>query len=420
MKRALLLSLLAVLGCDRALSFGVLTRSDAGGPPVTEPDAFSCSQRGPLLGAVVRDGDSAACGAASDGFHYAVCSCDALINEADTDVDGFDSAEAPYAPGQASGALGLNGALFGRTVTIGGSLTAAGAEGIPLLGDLTVGGHLRDRGQLQGPYAVTVGGDFTGGGDVRLASLAVAGRFQLAQTAALELMSAGPTPERTDVTITPPCSCDAPLDIASLIDEVAADNDNERLDVALDGGSLKVLTAPLAVTLPCGQYYLSDIYAGHALTLRVAGRAALYLQQGIVIDPTASLTITLDDDAELDLFVGGGMAANGPVAIGAPTRPSGVRMHFAGQAAGTDGRKDVIFGARATISGSLYAPRSEVVTRGEFTLYGAALVRRLAAAAPLHLHYDRAMSRDTCNAAACTQDDDCDAALRCDSERCLP
>lgn len=420
MNRALLLSLSLVLGCDRALSFGVLARGDAGEPAPPDPEAFSCSQRGPLQEAVVRDGDGAACGDASDGFHHAVCSCDALINEAATEVDGFDSTRGAYAPGEASGALGLNGALFGRSVAIGGSLTVAGAEGIPLLGNLTVGGHLRDRGQLQGPYAVTVGGDFLGAGDVRLASLSVGGRFQLAPSAALELMSSGPTPERTNVTIAPPCSCDAPLDIAALVGEVAADNDNERLDVTLDDGSLKVVTSPLTLTIPCGQYHLTEIYAGQALTLQVEGRAALYLEQGIVVDPSASLTIELADGAELDLFAVGGMAANGSVTIGAPDRPSAVRLHFAGQAPGTDGRQDVIFGARAMVSGSLYAPRSEVVTRGDFTLYGAALVRRLAAAAPLHLHYDRALARDACMAATCETDADCDDALRCDGERCLP
>jgi len=407
---------LTLVGCSSELSFGRLF--DAGGASPDDagqavvPDAsaaFSCSQRGPLFD--LSDGAPGACGAGSRGFHYAACACEELVSMSTTFVDGFDSQVGAYAAGQHSGALATNRGLYLERAEIGGSVLIAGELGTPLTGDLSIGGNLHDQGPLQGPYAVRVEGNAEVGGDVRVAALRVAGSFALADDAALEVTAGAPAVVRTTVDIPPACSCSPLLDLATLIDAASRDNDNAAIGLDPENG-LKVFDAEREVELPCGRYYVGDIYAARALTVRVTGRVALYVQHGIVVENTAAFTVVLENAAELDLFVAQGIAASGPVSIGSPGTPTRARLHF--------GATDSLnFRAPTLLATSLYAPRSELVAQGGFELFGAALLRRIASGA-LTLHYDRALARDPCSAARCTTSKDCADGLRCDGARCLP
>jgi hypothetical protein len=402
-----------LLACDPQLSFGRLVEdaspSDAGVPDA-RTRTLDCTQRGPLL--VHNDSTQAACGDGARGFHHALCSCSELALSGPTVVDGFDSLHEAYTEGQTSGALAANGALFARALRTGGSLWVAGEQGIPLSADLTVSGNLFDQGQLSGAHDVSVAGRARIAGDVRLERLQLTGSLTLRAGAALEVSQGAPLAVREAVTVAPPCRCDTPLDLSVLLDEARLHNDNDAVGLAADDG-LKLFSAPRTLTLPCGRYYVSAINAQRALTLRVAGRVALFVRDGIVVDSAASLTVELADDAELDLFVGHGIAAAGPVQVGARAAPTRTRLYFGGP--------DTLFFAGETmLAASLVAPGADLVSSGPLELFGAALVRHVATDQALTLHYDRALADRSCSAASCANDADCAPLLRCDHGTCLP
>lgn len=413
MRRAWLLPLLVIAGCERELSFGDLGSDRSG----SRPGSFSCAQRGPLH--EVGDGHESACGADARGFHFAVCSCANFTSERDVLVDGFDSSRAAYAPGEASGSLGASGALYPHLLEVGGSVIVAGAGGAPLGGDLTIGGNLENAGQLQNPYVVQVAGDARIAGDVRPTRIQVGGRFTLAPSAAFEPRERGSTPVRAAVTVAPPCRCDAPdaLDVVAAVREATRDHDDARID--LDPTDGLRLSAGGTRTLPCGRYYVEDIFTAGRLRLRVEGRVALYVGQRIVLDPTGRLDIELAGDAELDLFVAGGIAANGPVDLGDPRHPDRLRVYVGGGVSSGMG-DNVYFGAPSVIAASLYAPHSELVASQAFELYGAALLASAVFSQSAQLHFDRALVADRCEEGSCEGDADCAAPLRCDGNRCLP
>ncbi|MET0342523.1 MAG: hypothetical protein ABW252_16075 [Polyangiales bacterium] len=411
------LSILALVACDREIPFGTLAAGTGGGPT---NGTFSCAQRGPLH--EVGDGSEAACGASSAGFHFAVCSCGNLTSERETLVDGFDSARAPYAPGEASGALGVNGGLYPHPLTLGGSLVIAGGAGAPLGGDVTVGGHLANAGQLQNPYVVRVAGNARIAGDVRPQRIEVGGTFTLAPTSAFEPREPASVPVRASVAIAPPCRCDGArsLDVVGIVRAAESDHDDDRIDLDPERGLR--LDAGGTRSLPCGRYYVDDIFTAGRLTLRITGRVALYVGQRIVLDPSGQLDVELLDDAELDLYVAGGISASGSINLGSPRHPDRVRLYVGGNvAAGTAGTGDnIYFGAPSVIAAAVHAPHSELVAGASFELYGAALLASTVFSQPARLHFDRALVGDRCDAATCTRDADCAAPLRCDGTRCLP
>jgi hypothetical protein len=407
---ALALLCLPSTGCERELSLGRLLQAD-GAASDAGMSTFSCAQHGPLLD--LTDAVSGACGEASRGAHFALCSCSELITAGGARVDGFDSQRAPYAAGQASGALGANGPLYTNgDLQTGGSVIVAGSEGIPLTGDLTISGNLLDQGQLQGSHSVRVAGRARVAGDLRVSALQVTEGCTLSTGSALEVSAGVPAVTREPVTVAPPCRCDAGSELATLMSRAQLDNDNAALGLNADS-ALKVLDAPRELSLPCGRYYVGDINAQRSLTLHIVGRVALFVRDSIVTDSASTLTIDLADGAELDLFVGNGISASGPVSIGASSAPTRTRLYLGGP-------DTVFFGNTTTLAASLHAPRSELVSAGALTLFGAALVGRLSAGTPLLLHYDRALARDVCSAAACSRDADCSPLLRCDDGRCLP
>ena len=294
----------------------------------------------------------------------------------------------------------------------GGSLIVAGSSGIPVSADLTIGGDLFDQGQLQGEHAVSVAGNARIAGDVRLDQLMVGGSLTLAPQAALSVNANAPSAKREAIMIAPPCDCTGALDVAGAI--AARANSNDDAALALDpANALRALSAPIELSLPCGRYFVTDVYAPRAITLHITGRVALYVQNGIVIEGAGALTVDLADGAELDVFVGNSISAGGPVSIGTPLAPTHTRLHFGGD-------DTVFFASDTTLAATLYAPLADLVTEAKFELYGSALVRHVAASQGLTLHYDRALATDSCGAASCQQDDDCASALRCDHGSCLP
>lgn len=419
----LVLGLSCATACESNLSFGSLRLApdagdDADGALPSADDGgaeiFSCTQRGPLH--PVTDSVAGAC-PTPRGYHYALCSCQDLRNTTGgISADGFDSRRGPYAEGAESGSVAANGPLNASAgASIGGSLVVGGSVplGAPLVvfGNLLVGGDLVLGDAPALPVGVTVGGDAWLAGDVRVSSFAAAGTVTIAETAQYELD--GGTYTRAPVAVPAPCTCDDTLDRNAIIAAARVDNDNAAIGFA-PAQELRAESAPLELDLPCGRYYVDNIYGAHAVTLRIVGRVALYIGDRILLDPGVPLTIALEGDAELDLFAQNGITANGPVTVGSPAAPTRVRLHLG------NASNDLYFGGPTLIAGSIYAPTADLVAKDVFELFGAAALGRAGSDLKMALHYDRALLADSCPAAFCGASQPCAAPLRCDVDRCLP
>ena len=249
------------------------------------------------------------------------------------------------------------------------------------------------------------------GGDVRVAALAWQAASRSPNDAALEVTAGAPAVVRTTVDIPPACSCSPLLDLATLVDAASRDNDNTVIGLDPENG-LKVFDAEREVELPCGRYYVGDIYAARALTVRVTVASRCTCSTGSWSRTPLHSPSSWKTRPSSTCSWRRGSPPAAPSQIGSPGTPTRARLHF--------GATDSLnFRAPTLLAASLYAPRSELVAQGGFELFGAALLRRIASGA-LTLHYDRALARDPCSAARCTTSKDCADGLRCDGARCLP
>src|SRR5690606_3570266 len=123
----------------------------------------------------------------------------------------------------------------------------------------------------------------------------------------------------------PPCPCEPPLDVESLIAASRSDNDNAHIDLDPEDG-LKALDGPIERTLPCGRYYVDAFYAAHPITLTVLGPVELYVNGSMVADGAGTIDIQLAPEGQLDLFLRDGAATQNHVAIGARAAPGRARV----------------------------------------------------------------------------------------------
>jgi hypothetical protein len=429
-----ILALWLVCACEARFSLGNVKPQDVSmgggqgedaGPQV----GGECPERGGLFD--VGDGAGVRC---SDGprraFRHALCSCTELQNSGPITVDAFDSDRGAYTPGDESGSLGVNGALYPGEVTVGGSLWVHDPNGIPLGADVSVGANLFDQGQLAGSYTVLVGGAARVGGRVAVAHLEV-GSLLVSPTSTVAVDDGAPAYLVGTVAVPEPCDCSGELDVPALVAAHATDNDNARIGLDPKEG-LRSLAGALEVTLPCGRYYVDAFYAPNPITITVTGPVELYVKGSVVADRAGTIDIQFTSGGEIDLFVENGFSVANRFDVGWPNDPARARIHAGGS-------ETLFFSGPALIGASLYAPQGSLVTAGPFELYGAAVVGRVSSSGPLTLHYDRALARDDCapaacapgdscgvlaciagSCAACTSDAECGADYRCDQGLCLP
>ncbi len=173
------------------------------------------------------------------------------------------------------------------------------------------------------------------------------------------------------------CSC-APekfLDIPGLIAARAADNDNDAAQLTaerLDGFSTESLA------LDCGRYYFDRVIGSGALRIDARGRVGIFIAGEISVD--GPLTLTLAPGASADIFVAGTVRVGGRLELS--NGNEGNRVLFAVNGTGTIDLED-----GAVVDGSIYAPRSEIVTRGPLELNGFLFVLRAAFEDTARVHY---------------------------------
>jgi hypothetical protein len=374
-------------------------------------------------------------------FGQALCSCggvevpDALVAAALDSENG--GAESP--PGGAS--VGINGDYSGGDyLRVDGSLASSGGAALVSAGGFDVGGDLRLRGAASAAGPIFVGRDAWLLGDVSTLSYASVGRdVYLGPAGALSALGAtsiGGSRTTATFELPPPCPCgpDQTLDIAAVVTDVLAANDNRRLGLALD--ALSDVATRTTVDLACGRYALRGISGTAPIALRVSGRVVLAVDGDVEL-PTA-FSLELEAGAQLDWFITGDLRMNPVASIGSTERPGAVRTYVLGAG-------EVALSGAPTVAMNLYAPRAPVTVDLAGNVYGALFAANVRASGLLFMHYDRAVLRaddactdevprtcsgcDACGPAGacvggacgtCTTDADCCAPLVCQNGRCEP
>lgn len=324
-------------------------------------------------------------------FRHAVCACGALSVVAELVTDGFDSRIAPHAPGGAGGHVGSNAGFTANAIAdLRGDLTVAGVEGVAAGPRLDVAGDLAVAAGLGRPSsAIGVGGAAQVGGAIEVASLDVAGALVTAPGApASGAITAGSRPVAA-VDVPPPCRCDGVLDIAAVIAEHALVNHDAEL--GLSPGALRDVSGDATLELPCGRFYLDEILGTGpgAVTIRATGRTAVFVAGNVTL--RQDLVVEVAPGAELDLFVAGTIQVAGALRLGDPARPRALRLYVA-----SGGSLSLSGGAQ--IAANVFAPAADLAVSAPIELYGALVVHRLVANAPVALHHDRAVAAagETC------------------------
>jgi hypothetical protein len=231
-----------------------------------------------------------------------------------------------------------------------------------------------DNADIAGDAYVSGNVTATGSGRFR-----VAGTLHVPAGAMLTGVETGATVNEP-VSVAPPCDCGAPfVDIAAAVAAAATANANSA--IALAPSRLADVTAPAAIDLSCGTFYLDELDAAAPVTINVHGRALLAV--GGDVTTRAGLTVQLDPAAELDLVVSGQLIVSGGGAFGAPAA-SRFRVWVASATT-------VLFDGAPAVSAVVRAPSAPVSAPGGLPLSGSLLARSVALGADSDVHFDRAI-----------------------------
>ncbi len=341
-----------------------------GGPPVDVGDAGICT------GAL-----------AQVTFRWALCSCGDVSPGSPLVTDAFDSTFGPYQDGGLGGSVGVNGNfgtgdLFdfkGTAWVAGDGGMSFGSSGNRVWSDLLLAGPLQNGGDLWvGGNAWLVGGasgTTSIDGTIYTPSASLVGAGVQADGGVV----VGP------VTVPPPCDCSVSqlIDVAGIVQDGALHNDDATIGLNPDavnsngsgyGGANRL-------DLPCGRYYLSAIHAGSAITIAVHGRAAIFV--GGDIRMGSPLSVTIDPQAELDLFVGGTIDSGADISFGSTEVPAQSRIYVAGSSMS-------LGGSNLVIAGNFYLPNAAFSNGNPMTLYGSMFTGSYGGG-PLTVHYDTAV-----------------------------
>jgi hypothetical protein len=164
----------------------------------------------------------------------------------------------------------------------------------------------------------------------------------------------------------PKCDCDPThyLDIAALIAASSRENDNARAQ--LTATTLSGLSSGRSLSLDCGRYYFDRATGRGLLQIEARGRVAIFIAGDLSLDD--GLTLTLQNGASAEIYVGGNVRVVGRLELS--TSNDGNRVLLVVNGTGTINLTSGI------IDGTIYAPRSEIVTRGPLEIHGSMFVRR--------------------------------------------
>jgi hypothetical protein len=246
---------------------------------------------------------------------------------------------------------------------------------------LHVAADVASDGALGAPDSVGIVGELTTTATVDIGgSLQLSGDLTLPNDAALTL---GGVLVQTP---NPACNCQADnlLDVDALVQAQATDA--SALAAGFDPAALEHVASDQTLELTCGRYRVPRIAGPSDLRIRALGRVALFVEGDVALD--GGMELTLEEGASFDLFVAGNVRVGAEWQLGGAEQAGRVRVYVGG-----DGTIDLA--AEASIGGLLYAPRAELVTRGDLELYGPLFTRRLAPGGALTVHAASALT-STC------------------------
>ena len=181
-----------------------------------------------------------------------------------------------------------------------------------------------------------------------------------------------------------PCPCDESFDVGAAVQARAGDND----DADMPSDQLANFDGAQTLDLSCGRYYFTRLSGSGPLRVRAQGNVAIYVGQDVAID--SNLAIDGDEGSSVSLFVAGNVRVGGTIATG-----GGAQLRLVVGGNGTvDLNGDCVF------SGMLYAPRSDLVTRGRFELSGSLFAERVVPSRELIVRDD--VRLDGADADSCT------------------
>jgi hypothetical protein len=349
-------------------------RAETGGPT-------ACTDPGDPVVLLTAAGPTCAAALGARGHRFVLCSCETMTVSARIRTDAFDSRD-PTMEDDVAAAVGIGGALQSTAeIRAGGALYVAGAGGVRASDHLETTRSLR----VGGPLAMLsstadietdafIAGDVTG--DVR-----VRGTLHVPTTATVNPGAEAGAVTREPVAVPTPCDCSAGFaDVAGAIAAAAAAHGDDAARFSPD--ALAAVTAPARLDLPCGAFYLTGIDTGAAVTLAVHGRALLAVGGDVVL--RGPVGVELDPSAELDLLVGGRLAAAGGHTLGVPASPARFRIWIAGSSS-------VVLDDGPTVGAVIHAPEAPLTAPGGLTLYGSLLARTVGLGAESMLRFDRAI-----------------------------
>jgi hypothetical protein len=185
----------------------------------------------------------------------------------------------------------------------------------------------------------------------------------------------------------PLCNCSNPIDIAGIVTNGAAKNDNASIGLS-DTVFANTSTA-LHLDLPCGEYYLSAIKSSAALSISLHGNTVLYV--GGNIQTSGPFEITIDPTASLSLFVGGSITGSAAMTLGSTEVPAQTAV-YVGSASG------VTTSSTLGVAGALYMPSGPLKNSSATTLHGSLLANGITGSGSITVHYDQGLQSA---AAAC-------------------
>jgi len=390
-------------GPDVSVDAPVIPPGDSG-PPT------SCEGTSPLITIRRINGDTrdnCTGQLAAHTFTHALCTCEDMTISGLLVTESFDSTADAGARGGGA-AVGIGGTCpRGLYANIGGSLTIAGdrsfvAAGFVVAGDFKIAGAATLLTQLMVHRDAWLGG--------RVTTFALAARVERNVYAApgagfTGSVTVAGTTTTTPVVVEEPCGCgpEELLDIGGMVSVGAMRHENAKIEGGVDPTRLNDVAPPgITVRLPCGRFFFGRIGGAGAITLRVTGRTAVFVEGNV--QATDTFQLQLDPGAELDLFIRGNLVLTGAAQLGDNERPGALRVYVGGTA-------DIALPSGRGISMNLYAPNANVtISAGE--LFGSVLAKNLTGLTAVRARYDRSVLTPSGQCAA-TAPEVCDKCQTC-------
>jgi hypothetical protein len=377
--------------------------ADSESSGVSRPANF-CDGTEPLLAATADTAAACSGDLSRHAFRYAVCSCDSMRLIGVLDTDSFRSGEAGTVKGT-NAAVGINGNFEAAAgIGIGGSLWVGGDDSDPafrLLGLGKTAAELHSKPKVTGlALKYEVGGDaFLANGSDLNGSFNVKGKLHTPNGTSNDGLDATGTVNEP-VEVAAPCDCKKPIDVGGIVSAFKGKNDNNA--AKLTEGKFANRLAAVDHTLPCGKYYLSEISGAGKVTLKVNGRAAIFVGGDVTF--AGGFYIDLAEGAELDFFIAGDLNFGGDLDFGDKKAPAKIRLYVGGKNVRVLGKLD--------LAANLYAPNAHFLGAAGLDVSGSLFAKKLDFVGPLDVHYDEKVTEwSGCQApgAKCSSNNDCPA-----------